>query len=90
MDFDMMSVYELSSWTNEISKELESIDTEIQKYSSTRNDAEATIRVCDANLDRLQKRKEQLNNRYRCLSLLEEEKYEAIDALDASDICEED
>lgn len=90
MDFDMMSVYELSSWTDEISKELESIDTDIQKYSKLRQDTEATIRICDANLDRLRKRKEQLNNRYRCLSLLEEEKYEAIDALDRSDICEGD
>lgn len=90
MDFDMMSVYELSSWTNEISKELEDVDTEIQKYSRLLQDSEATIRICDANLDRLRKRKEQLNNRYRCLSLLEEEKYEAIGALDGSDICEED
>ena len=90
MDFDMMSVYELSSWTDEISKELESIDTDIQKYSKLRQDTEATIKICDANLDRLEKRKEQLNNRYRCLSLLEEEKYEAIEALDGSDICEED
>jgi septal ring factor EnvC (AmiA/AmiB activator) len=54
MDFDTLSVYSLSEWVNEVDKEIETIDTEIQKYSSTLHDAEATIRVCNANLDKLQ------------------------------------
>lgn len=86
MDFDMLSVYALSEWVDEIDKEIEGIDTDIRKYSSARDVAEATIRSCDANLNSLKKRKEQLRMRSQCLSSLEDEKYAAMEAIDYADM----